>query len=39
MAKAFLSPLAGDRFETMSAGLKPRTLNPLVVKIMKKDGK
>ena len=38
MAEAFLNTLAGDRFEAMSAGLEPRTLNPLVVEVMKEVG-
>jgi arsenate reductase len=35
IAEAFLNALAGDRFEAMSAGLEPGTLNPLVVEVMK----
>jgi len=35
MAEAFLNNLAGDRFEAMSAGLEPGTLNPLAVEVMK----
>ena len=38
MAEAFLNTLAGDRFEAMSAGLEPGTLNPLVVEVMKEVG-
>ena len=38
MAEAFLNALAGDRFEAMSAGLEPGTLNPLVVEVMKEAG-
>ncbi len=38
MAEAFLNTLAGDRFEAMSAGLEPGTLNPLVVDVMKEVG-
>jgi arsenate reductase (thioredoxin) len=38
MAEAFLRKLAGDRFEVMSAGLEPATLNPLVVDVMKEVG-
>ena len=38
MAEAFLNVLAGDRFEAMSAGLEPGTLNPLVVEVMKETG-
>jgi len=38
MAEAFLNNLAGDRFEAMSAGLEPGTLNPLAVEVMKEVG-
>jgi arsenate reductase (thioredoxin) len=38
IAEAFLNMLAGDRFEAMSAGLEPGTLNPLVVEVMKELG-
>jgi arsenate reductase (thioredoxin) len=38
IAEAFLNTLAGDRFEAMSAGLEPGTLNPLVVEVMKEIG-
>ena len=38
IAEAFLNALAGDRFEAMSAGLEPGTLNPLVVDVMKEAG-
>jgi arsenate reductase len=38
MAEAFLNTLAGDRFEAMSAGLEPGTLNPLVIEVMKEVG-
>jgi arsenate reductase len=38
IAEAFLNALAGDRFEAMSAGLEPGTLNPLVVEVMKEIG-
>jgi arsenate reductase len=38
MAEAFLNTLAGDRFEAMSAGLEPGTLNPLAVEVMKEIG-
>jgi arsenate reductase (thioredoxin) len=38
IAEAFLNALAGDRFEAMSAGLEPGTLNPLVVDVMKEEG-
>lgn len=38
MAEAYLNVLAGNRFEAMSAGLEPGTLNPLVVEVMKETG-
>jgi arsenate reductase (thioredoxin) len=38
IAETFLKVLAGDRFEVMSAGLEPGTLNPLVVEVMKEIG-
>ena len=38
MAEAYLSKLAGDRFEVESAGLELSTLNPLVVEAMQEDG-
>ena len=38
MAEAFLNTLAGDRFEAVSAGLEPGTLNPLVAEAMKEIG-
>ena len=38
MAEAFLTKLAGDRFEAMSAGLEPGTLNPLAIEVMKEIG-
>lgn len=38
MAEAFLKALAGDRFDVMSAGLEPGTLNPLAVEVMKEIG-
>lgn len=38
MAEAFLKDLAGDRFEVMSAGLEPGSLNSLAVKVMKDIG-
>lgn len=38
MAEAFLNNLAGDRFEAMSAGLEPGTLNLLAVDVMKEIG-
>ena len=38
MAEGFLNSLAGDRFEAMSAGLEPGTLNPIAVEAMKEAG-
>jgi arsenate reductase len=38
MAEAFLNMLAGDRFEAMSAGLEPTTINPLAIEVMKEAG-
>jgi arsenate reductase len=38
IAEAYPNALAGDRFEAMSAGLEPGTLNPLVVEVMKEVG-
>ena len=38
MAEAWLNHLYGDRFEAMSAGLEPGTLNPYVVRVMAEDG-
>ena len=38
MAEAFLTQLAGSRFEAKSAGLEPGTLNPLAVEVMKEVG-
>ena len=38
MAEAFLKQIAGDKFEVESAGLKPSTLNPIVVEVMKEIG-
>jgi arsenate reductase len=38
MAEAFLTQLAGDRFEAHSAGLEPGTLNPLAVEVMAETG-
>jgi arsenate reductase len=38
MAEAFLNSIAGDRFEAMSAGLEPGTMNPLAVEVMKEIG-
>ncbi len=38
MAEAFLSSIAGDRFEAESAGLEPGALNPLAIEVMKEVG-
>jgi arsenate reductase len=38
MAEAFLRKYAGDRFEVHSAGLEPKALNPLTVKVMEEAG-
>ena len=38
MAEAFLKQLTDDRFDVESAGLKPGTLNPIVVEAMKEVG-
>ena len=38
MAEAFLNNLAGDRFEGLSAGFEPGTLNPLAIEVMKEAG-
>jgi arsenate reductase len=38
MAEAFLRKYAGDRFEAHSAGLEPKDLNPVTVKVMKEAG-
>jgi arsenate reductase len=38
MAEAFLNKMAGDSFETESAGFEPEPLNPLVVEVMGEIG-
>jgi arsenate reductase len=38
MAAAFLSRIAGDRYQVESAGLEPGTLNPLAVAAMRDAG-
>jgi len=38
MAEAFLRHLAKDRFEAVSAGLEPGTINPLVIEVMREVG-
>jgi arsenate reductase len=38
MAEAFLKKYAGDSFEAHSAGLEPKGVNPLTVKVMQEAG-
>jgi arsenate reductase len=38
MAEAFLRKYAGDTFEVRSAGLEPKGINPLTVKVMDEVG-
>lgn len=38
MAEAFFRTAAGDAFEVASAGLEPRSLNPLTVRVMSEVG-
>ena len=38
MAEGFLRALAGERFDTFSAGLEPGELHPLTVQVMKERG-
>lgn len=38
MAEGFLRHLAGDRFESLSAGARPAALNPLAVRVMAEVG-
>lgn len=38
MAEAYVKDMAGERFETFSAGLEPGKLNPVVVEVMKREG-
>jgi arsenate reductase len=38
MGEAFLKRYAGERFDVLSAGLKPGKLNPLVVEVMAEIG-
>jgi len=38
MAEAFMNEMAGDRFESESAGIEPGLLNPFVVEAMKEAG-
>ena len=38
MAEAFLRTYGGDRYEPFSAGLEPRAVNPLTVRVMQERG-
>lgn len=38
MAEAFLRTYGGDRYEPFSAGLEPRGVNPLTVRVMQERG-
>jgi len=38
MAEGFLRKYAGDRFDVFSAGLEPRSIHPLAIKIMDEIG-
>lgn len=38
MAEGFLRHLAGDRFEAVSAGTEPGTINPLAIEVMREVG-
>jgi arsenate reductase len=38
MAEAILRELAGDRFETFSAGTAPQGLSPLTIEVMREKG-
>ena len=38
MAEEYLRRIGGDRFEVESAGLKPSSINPIVIDVMKEDG-
>lgn len=38
MAEELLKKLGGDEFKVESAGFKPTSINPLVVKVMKEEG-
>lgn len=38
MAEAFLRRHGGDRFEAHSAGLEPKGLNPLTIRVMEEAG-
>src|SRR5690348_316898 len=38
MAEGYLRHIAGDKFEALSAGIAPKSLNPLAVQAMKEIG-
>ena len=38
MAEAFLRKYAGDQFEVYSAGLEPKPIHPLTIKVMEENG-
>jgi arsenate reductase len=38
MAEGFLRDVAGDYFESLSAGIEPKGLNPLAVEVMREIG-
>lgn len=38
IAEALLNDMAGDRFEAMSAGIEPGSINPLAIEVMKEIG-
>lgn len=38
MAEAILRKFGGDHFEVESAGLEPKTINPLVLEVMRESG-
>jgi arsenate reductase (thioredoxin) len=38
MAEAFLRKYAGERFEVHSAGLEPKTIHPLTIRVMEEAG-
>ena len=38
MAEAFLREYGGDRFESFSAGLEPKEINPFTIQVMQEKG-